>query len=118
MNSLLRTPVLTRRRVWLALGIAAVADVMQALLVTLGPVGWAAGEGIDVVVMILLTYLLGFHPLFLPTFIAELIPGVDLLPTWTACVAIVIALRRKQQQVPSPAPPPAGAKPPGDYIDV
>jgi hypothetical protein len=33
----------------------------------------------------------------LPTFAVEFIPVVDMLPTWTACVVAVIALRKRQQ---------------------
>jgi hypothetical protein len=33
--------------------------------------------------------MLGWHWAFLPAFAAELIPGVDLFPTWTAAVAYV-----------------------------
>jgi hypothetical protein len=30
--------------------------------------------------------MVGWHFAFLPTFVAELVPGVDLIPTWTAAV--------------------------------
>jgi hypothetical protein len=60
--------------------------------------------------------LLGFHPLFLPAFIAEFIPVVDMLPTWTGCAIVVVALRRRQQRVSTPAPAPG--KPQQDVIDV
>jgi hypothetical protein len=87
--------------VWLAYAIAASADVAQWVL---GPLGWAfADEIIDVVAMILLWRIIGFHPLLLPTFVLEFVPVVDLLPTWTGCVALVLALRRRQQpNVPAP----------------
>jgi hypothetical protein len=46
--------------------------------------------------------LLGFHPLLLPTFVVEFLPVADMLPTWTGCVALVVALRKRQQpSVPS-----------------
>ena len=41
---------------------------------------------LDVVVGAILIKLLGWHWAFLPTFAAELVPGLDLLPTWTAAV--------------------------------
>jgi len=53
--------------------------------------------------MILLSWVIGFHVLFLPTFVVELIPLVEDLPTWTACTAAVIALRRREKKLP-PAP--------------
>ena len=41
---------------------------------------------LDVVVALLMMYLVGWHFAFLPTFVAELIPGLGLFPTWTAAV--------------------------------
>ena len=103
-------PVLTRNRMGLAYAIAVTADVLQFLL---GPLGWAfADEVLDVATMILTWWILGFHPLLLPTFVLEFLPVADLLPAWTGCVALVIALRRKQQT--PPRQPPA----PGPIIDV
>lgn len=81
----------------LALAVAVVADGAQLLL---GPLGWAFGDQIiDVVAMLLVSGLIGFHWLLLPSFVLELIPAVDELPTWTACVAAVIALRRRRERV-------------------
>ena len=40
--------------------------------------------------------LIGFHPLLLPTFVIEFVPVADLLPTWTGCAALVVALRRRR----------------------
>jgi hypothetical protein len=106
----LQPPVLTRQRVWLAYAVAVTADVLQFAV---GPLGWAfADEALDVAAMILEWRLLGFHPLLLPTFVLEFVPVADLIPAWTACVALVIALRRKQQG--SLPRPPA----PGPIIDV
>lgn len=48
-----------------------------------------ADDVVDVVTAAILCRLLGWHWVFLPTFAAELIPGVDLVPTWTAAVFIV-----------------------------
>lgn len=96
-----RPPFLTQIRVRRAYAIAVAADVLQLLL---GPMGWTfADEIIDVAAMILLTRIVGFHPLLLPTFVLECLPVTDLLPMWTGCVALVIALRRKQQRYPAGA---------------
>jgi len=90
-----RTPELTRPRIYLALAVAIGADGTQLLL---GPLGWAGiDEGIDLVAMILTSTILGFHWLLLPTFLVEFMPIVDMLPTWTGCVAGVIALRKREQ---------------------
>ena len=99
-----------RNRIRLAYVVAVTADALQLLL---GPLGWAfADEIIDVAAMILTWRLLGFHPLLLPTFALELMPVADLLPTWTGCVALVVALRKRGQGAP-PAPPA-----PGPVIDI
>lgn len=96
-------PVLTKRRIWSAYGVAATTDVLQLIL---GPFGWAfADEILDLVAAGATWSLLGFHPLLLPTFVVEVVPIVDMLPTWTGCVALVIALRKKQQTA---IPPPNG----------
>ena len=101
-------PVLTRNRVRLAYAVAITADALQILL---GPVGWAfADEIIDVAAMFLTWRAIGFHPLLLPTFALEFIPLVDMLPTWTACVALVVSLRKKQQTT--------GSRSQGPVIDV
>src|ERR1700730_13959573 len=101
----MQPPVPTRERVRLAYAIAVTADVLQLLL---GPLGWAgADEVLDLVAMVLIWRLIGFHPLLLPTSVLELIPLADWLPTWTGCVAVVVALR-KRQQIASPWPPAPG----------
>jgi len=93
---------LTPNRVRLAYGIAVATDVLQFAL---GPFGWTgADEVLDVAAMLLTMKLLGFHPLLLPTFALEIIPLVDMLPTWTACVALVVGLRKRQQRLEPPPP--------------
>ena len=88
----------TRSRIKAAYGVAIATDVMQ---LALGPFGWAfVDEILDVIALILTTRLLGFHPLLLPTFVLELVPIVDVLPTWTGCVALVVATRKKQPPTP------------------
>jgi hypothetical protein len=96
---------MTRLRIALALAIAVVADGMQFLLNGLGWLG--ADQAIDVVAMGLTSWVIGFHWLLLPTFALEFIPLLDELPTWTACVIAVIALRKREQKTPPAAPRPA-----------
>jgi hypothetical protein len=89
--------VLTRSRIKAAYAVAIATDLLQF---GLGPFGWIfADEILDVIALIVTTRLLGFHPLLLPTFILELVPIIDVLPTWTGCVALVVAMRKK------PSPP-------------
>ena len=86
-------------RIKMAYAIAIATDVLQFAL---GPFGWAfVDEILDVVALIATTRLLGFHPLLLPTFVLELVPIVDVLPTWTGCVALVVATRKKQPPIPT-----------------
>jgi len=61
---------------------------------------------IDAVAMILTAWLIGFHALLLPTFVVELVPVLDDLPSWTACVVAVIALRKREQRLATPPVPP------------
>jgi hypothetical protein len=97
---------LTPGRTRLAYGVAVATDLLQFIA---GPLGWAfADEVLDVVAMIVMWRLLGFHPLLLPTFALEFLPMTDMLPTWTGCVALVVALRKKQQ---------VGPHQPGEVID-
>lgn len=105
-------PLLNRERITYAFAIAVGADVLQVLL---GPLGWTfADEFIDIIAMILTCRLIGFHALLLPTFVVEILPIIDMLPTWTGCVGIVVALRKRQQgQTETPA-----ELPPGRVIDV
>jgi hypothetical protein len=85
-------------------------DVLQLLL---GPFGWVfADELLDLAAMVLTWRLIGFHPLLLPTFVLEFVPLADMLPSWTVCVAIVVAIRKRQQ---SGIQPPL---PPGPVIDI
>jgi hypothetical protein len=95
-----RAPKLTRTRIILALMVAVSADSLQFFL---GPLGWAPGDQvIDLIAFMLTAWLVGFHLLLLPTFIVEIFPVVDMLPTWTACVIAVIALRKREQRVVPP----------------
>jgi hypothetical protein len=98
-------PRLTRSRIWFAFAVAVVTDAVQF---GLGPFGWAfVDEGLDVVAMVLVSAAIGFHMLLLPTFVIEFIPGPDMLPTWTACTAAVVMLRKRGQQAPPPIDVPA-----------
>lgn len=91
-----KTPPVTPLRIRLAFATAVVADALQWAI---GPLGWVVGvQFIDVAAMILTSGLLGFHLVLLPTFVLELFPGISLLPTWTGCVALLVAMRKKEQR--------------------
>jgi len=109
--NIFQPPVLTRQRIRIAYAVAIGMDVLQFAL---GPLGWSfVDELLDIVAMIVIWRFIGFHPLLLPTFVLEILPVVDMLPTWTGCVAIVIGLRKRQQ-----ASKPVALPPDGRTIDV
>lgn len=83
-----------RADVRLAYVVAVTIDAAQFLL---GPFGWTGiDEILDAVAMVIVSRLVGFHPLLLPTFVLEFVPFTDMLPTWTGCVALVVRARRRQ----------------------
>lgn len=93
--NLFTAPTLTPARIRTAYLVAVIGDGLQ---LALGPLGWVwPDQVIDAVLMLVLWRVLGFHPLLLPTFILELFPLVDMLPTWVGCTALVITLRKSQQ---------------------
>jgi hypothetical protein len=103
-------PELTRKRILIAYAVAIVADLIEfpVSAAELSVVGAGAGEFaamvVDTVVFGIMTKLLGFHWMFLPSFCVEAIPGIDLLPTWVGCVFFVVRQRKKTQSV-NTAPP-------------
>src|SRR4029077_19145511 len=64
---------------------------------------------LDVLVAALLIRLLGWHWAFLPSLAAELLPGFDLFPTWTAAVFFVTRAQVKpgEPEILPPGPAPA-----------
>lgn len=115
MVNLFRPKPLTRTRILLAVAVAVVADGAQFAA---GPFGWVGfDQAVDVVAMLITSWLLGFHFLLLPTFVLELVPVVGELPTWTGCVGAVILLRKRTPATDAPpvqTPPslPGEAHPP------
>jgi TM2 domain-containing membrane protein YozV len=104
LNRMFRAPKLTWKRIVFALAIAVFADGLQFCL---GFIGWAfIDQAIDCIAMILVSWAIGFHILLLPTFVIELIPVLEDLPTWTACTIAVVVLRKRQQRnIPTPDKP-------------
>lgn len=80
---------LTRFRI--ALILAIIADALQIILLPLFVEGAEspADDVLDAAVGAALIYLLGWHWEFAPSFLAKLVPGVDLVPLWTLAVANV-----------------------------
>ena len=102
-------PKLSQRRIFAAFAVSILADAIQF------PATAAAATGIfavpsevadvfvDCVMAVITSALLGFHWLLLPTMMIEAIPGLDMLPTWTGCVALVV--RQRLKEPPQPASP-------------
>ncbi len=81
-----------------AMILAMVADALQLIIFPLFVEGAMspADDIIDLGVGAAMVHLLGWHWEFLPSFLAKLVPGVDLVPLWTLAVANVY---RKSKQI-------------------
>ncbi len=91
-----------RRIAWI---VAITADALQIVAFPFFVEGWISpfNDALDVVTSIVLVWLLGWHPALLPSLVAELLPGVDLAPTWTAAVGLVAWTRRHEVAQPEPS---------------
>jgi hypothetical protein len=89
-----------------AWAVAVVADLLQ--MGAFPFFAWGAlspaDDVVDLIVAVVLSRILGWHWAFLPTLVAELIPGVDLFPTWTAAV-LYVTVQRVRSQGPEILPP-------------
>jgi hypothetical protein len=95
-------PLLTPRRILVARVIAVAVDLAQFALLPaeLTPLN----NFVDVATGLAMLVLVGWHWAFLPTFLAELVPFVDLVPSWT--LAVVFATRGRNTPAAPGAPPP------------
>src|SRR5579884_3259467 len=97
-----------QRLAWL---VAVAADAIQIAAMPLFAEGGVSPVDaiMDVVVAGILIRLLGWHWAFLPSLFAELLPGFDLFPTWTAAVFFVTRqqVRAQEPEVLPPGPAPA-----------
>jgi hypothetical protein len=86
-----------RSRFRAALLLAIIADALQIAVFPLFVEGAEspAADILDLGVGAVLAYLLGWHWEFLPSFLAKLVPGVDLVPLWTMAVANVYRKSKK-----------------------
>ena len=89
-----------RRRA--ALAVAIVVDLLQIVVQATGPFQLLLDWPLDLLTALVMLALVGFHWAFLPTFLAEAVPWLDVVPTWT--LAVILATR-------VPALPPGEAKP-------
>jgi hypothetical protein len=98
-------PPLSKTRIRVAWAIALAVDAIQIPAEATGPVGWLLGAGLDVVTMIVLWAMLGFHWAFLPSFLTEWIPYLNLAPLWTLAVALATRGRGATEAGLPPLPP-------------
>jgi len=91
----MRRPLSTRRlRVaWI---VAVAADLLQIILFPILAEGLASplDVGLDALVFAILCLVVGPHWAFAPSVIAEVVPGLDLAPTWVVAVWIATRGRR------------------------
>jgi len=85
----------TRSAIRIGSAIAIIADAMQLVLFPLFVEGFSSvlNDVLDVVVCAVLIRLIGWNPVFLPTFVVEMLPFGDLAPTWT--IAVFVATRSR-----------------------
>jgi len=97
----------SRRRVVLARALAIAVDFAQIVVFPLFSPGATspADDALDVVTAGAMIGLVGWHWSFLPSFVSELVPVWDLVPTWTAAVFLATrgGRRRPAGQTGTPA---------------
>jgi hypothetical protein len=104
-------PKITRNRIILAFTVAVIADALEFPITGVeatvigAPEGEAAAGVLDCIVMGIMIKLLGFHWMFLPSFIVEIIPAVDMFPTWVGCVGFVVWQCKREEAERAKAPP-------------
>ncbi len=77
--------------------VAVAADALQLLAAPLFGEGLASpfNDVLDLAVAAILIKLLGFHWALLPAAAAEVVPALDLAPTWTASVLLITSSKRR-----------------------
>ena len=80
-----------------AIALAVAADVLQIAIFPLFVEGAVSpiDDVLDLGIGAVLTYLLGWQWEFMPSFLAKLVPGVDMVPCWTLAVANVYRKSRR-----------------------
>jgi hypothetical protein len=104
----------TPRRILIARLIAVGVDLAQFALLPaeLTPLN----NVVDLLTGLAMLVLVGWHWAFLPTFLAELVPFVDLVPSWT--LAVMFATRGPKPPESPGAPPPPPLPPAGQARDA
>src|SRR5688572_30393491 len=97
---------LSPTRIWIARGIALAADCLEIAVFPAFAEGFLSplNDALDVFVALALTATIGWHWAFVPSFIAEMMPIVSLVPTWTAAVFIATGMGASGESVPPGGP--------------
>jgi len=126
MFSIVPKPTISRRQKRMALMVAGFVDFLQ---IAVFPLFFEGGfspfdDMLDIFAAIALTFICGFKWQFVVAFSMELLPFLDILPTWTA-VALLLPAYDTVQELPrinvSVAPPESPAPssiPSHELIDV
>jgi hypothetical protein len=101
VSELATKPPLSRTRLRAAWAIALAVDAIQIPATFVPPVGWFLDAGLDLLAMVVMTGLLGFHWAFLPSFLTKWIPYLDVAPLWT--LAVALATRGRSGEPPNRA---------------
>ena len=90
-----------------AMALAVVADILQMALFPLFIEGGISpvDDVLDLAMAGVLTYLLGWHWEFAPSFIGKLVPGVDFVPLWSLAVGNVWRKSRHAEASETPRRP-------------
>jgi len=88
-----------------AMALAVLADILQMALFPLFVEGAIspADDVLDLAMAGILSYLLGWHWEFAPSFIGKLVPGVDFVPLWSLAVANVWRKSKHIEATDTPA---------------
>jgi hypothetical protein len=99
---------LSVRRLRIAWIVAAAADLLQVVLLPVFAEGAASpfDVALDLAVFVILSIVVGPHWAFAPSVIVEMVPGLDLAPTWVVAVWLATRGRRDDRGGPQePLPP-------------
>ena len=103
----IRKPPISHQRKAAAIMVAGAADFLQIILWPLfSEGGFSPFEtAVDFVTAVILMAICGFKWQFILAFAAELVPGLDLLPTWSAVALLIPSAPQEQSASAPPAPP-------------
>ena len=98
---------LTKARIRTALVIAVIVDALQIAVQATGPFQIFLDWPLDLLTALVMLGLVGFHWAFLPTVLAEAVPWLDVVPTWT--LSVILATRGRSEvaaEAPKDGTPP------------